>query len=69
MDLTEFSRLKDKHIYLRHPWEIARKEVLFKLINSFNKEKKIKKIVDIGGGDAYIINELAKNLIDKNLIN
>lgn len=61
MDLTEFSRLKDKNNYKRHPWEIARKKVLYKLIDSFKKEQKLKSIVDIGSGDGYIINQLAIN--------
>jgi hypothetical protein len=34
MDLTEFERLFDKENYKRHPWEISRKKVLFKLLSA-----------------------------------
>ena len=34
MDLTEFDRLFDKKNYKRHPWEISRKKVLFKLLSA-----------------------------------
>jgi hypothetical protein len=66
MDLTEFERLFDKENYKRHPWEISRKKVLFKLLSASEIKFPIKRIVDIGGGDAYIINEIFKhNLADE----
>lgn len=66
MDLTEFDRLLDKKNYKRHPWEISRKKVLFKLLAASEMKFPIKRIVDIGGGDAYIINEIFKhNLADE----
>jgi hypothetical protein len=37
MDLSEFSRLKDKANYQRHPWETSRKNVL----SAFLKQSKI----------------------------
>ena len=61
MDLTEFERLFDKKKYKRHPWEISRKKVLFKLLSASEIKFPIKRIVDIGGGDAYIINEIFMN--------
>lgn len=61
MDLTEFDRLFDKENYKRHPWEISRKKVLFKLLSASEIKFPIKRIVDIGGGDAYIINEIFKH--------
>ncbi|WP_353170757.1 hypothetical protein [Flavobacterium sp.] len=61
MDLTEFDRLFDKENYKRHPWEISRKKVLFKLLSDSEIKFPIKRIVDIGGGDAYIINEVFKH--------
>lgn len=61
MDLTEFERLFDKENYKRHPWEISRKKVLFKLLSATEIKFPIKRIVDIGGGDAYIINEIFKH--------
>lgn len=61
MDLTEFERLFDKKKYKRHPWEISRKKVLFKLLSDSEIKFPIKRIVDIGGGDAYVINEIFKH--------
>lgn len=60
MDLTEFNRIIDKNKYNRHPWEISRSDVLFKLLKSSEIEFPVKRIVDIGGGDAFIINEIYK---------
>ena len=60
MDLTEFDRLFDKENYKRHPWEISRRDVLFKLLKSSKITFPVKRIVDIGGGDAFIINEIYK---------
>ena len=60
MDLTEFDRLFDKENYKRHPWEISRRDVLFKLLHSSKIKFPLKRIVDIGGGDAFIINEIYK---------
>ena len=58
MDLTEFDRLFDKENYKRHPWEISRQDVLLKLLKSSKIKFPVKRIVDIGGGDAFIINEI-----------
>lgn len=60
MDLSEFDRLFDKENYKRHPWEISRKEVLFKLLKSSKIKFPVKRIVDIGGGDAFVIHEIYK---------
>ena len=60
MDLTEFDRLFNKENYKRHPWEISRRDVLFKLLHSSKIKFPVKRIVDIGGGDAFIINEIYK---------
>lgn len=66
MDLTEFDRLFDKQNYKRHPWEISRKDVMFSLFQSSKIKFPVKRIVDIGGGDAFIINEIYKrNLADE----
>lgn len=63
MDISEFSRLEDKGDYSRHPWEVSRKEVLLKFLKNSSLNFPIQRIVDIGGGDAYVIN----SLIEKNL--
>jgi hypothetical protein len=60
MDLTEFDRLFDKDNYNRHPWEISRRDVMLKLLKSSKIKFPVKRIVDIGGGDAFIINEIFK---------
>lgn len=60
MDLTEFDRIIDKNKYNRHPWEISRRDVLFDLLKSSKIKFPVKRIVDIGGGDAFIINEIYK---------
>jgi hypothetical protein len=60
MDLTEFDRLFDKENYQRHPWEISRRDVLLILLQSSKIKFPVKRIVDIGGGDAFIINEIYK---------
>lgn len=65
MDISEFSRLKDKNTYLRHPWEVSRKDVLLKFLNQSKISFPIERIVDIGGGDAYVINSLVKENLAK----
>jgi len=63
MDISEFSRLEDKGLYSRHPWEESRKNVLLKFLKQSKIQFPIQRIVDIGGGDAYVVNSLiAQNL-------
>src|SRR5690606_12689945 len=58
MDISEFSRLEDKGRYARHPWEESRKNVFLKLLRKANLTFPLKRIVDIGSGDAYVIHAL-----------
>jgi len=58
MDISEFSRLNDKANYERHPWETSRVNVLKHLLQSFKLKFPVQRIVDIGGGDAFVINSL-----------
>lgn len=58
MDISEFSRLNDKANYERHPWETSRVNVLKHFLKSFNLNLPVQRIVDIGGGDAFVINSL-----------
>lgn len=58
MDISEFSRLEDKGRYSRHPWEESRKNVLLRLLGKSGLEFPVKRIVDIGSGDAYVIHAL-----------
>ncbi len=63
MDISEFSRLNNKSIYSRHPWETSRKNVLHTFLKQANIKFPIERIVDIGSGDAYVIH----TLVEKNL--
>jgi hypothetical protein len=63
MDISEFSRLDNQSNYQRHPWETSRKNVLHTFLNEANINFPIKRIVDIGSGDAYVIH----TLVEKNL--
>lgn len=58
MDISEFSRLEDKGSYSRHPWETSRKNVLHTFLKSSGIKFPVKRIVDIGSGDAYVIHTL-----------
>lgn len=58
MDISEFSRLNNKANYERHPWETSRVNVLKHLLKSFKLKLPVQRIVDIGGGDAFVINNL-----------
>ncbi|MCM5527517.1 hypothetical protein [Parasegetibacter sp. NRK P23] len=58
MDISEFKRLNEKEGYARHPWELARVNVVWNLIRANIKEPQAT-LVDIGSGDAFVINWLA----------
>ncbi|MCW4469148.1 hypothetical protein OGH69_09245 [Flavobacterium sp. MFBS3-15] len=58
MDISEFSRLRDKASYLRHPWETSRVNVLKTFLRSSGISFPVDRVVDIGGGDAFVINSL-----------
>lgn len=55
MDISEFTKA-DFSYYQRHPWEIARVKIIHHLIKK--EEVKFEHLLDIGSGDAYILNEL-----------
>lgn len=65
MDISEFSRLVNQGKYERHPWEVSRKNVLLKLLQQSKIEFPIQRIVDIGGGDAYVIHSLLEENLAK----
>lgn len=66
MDISEFSRLKDKKKYQRHPWETSRKNVLHTFLKQSEINFPVKRIVDIGSGNAFVIHTLVKkNLADE----
>jgi hypothetical protein len=55
MDLAEFNSV-DKTSIRRHPWELARLQILKFLLKKYNQPKTI---VDIGSGDAYLATSIA----------
>jgi hypothetical protein len=68
MDISEFSRLDNKNKYLRHPWETSRIKVLLKQLKSSGIKFPVDRIVDIGGGDAYVIHSLLAKDLSKEYI-
>ncbi|WP_294825070.1 hypothetical protein [uncultured Flavobacterium sp.] len=65
MDISEFSRLRDKKTYLRHPWETSRVNVLKTFLKQSGINFPVDRIVDIGGGDAFVINSLMQENLAK----
>jgi hypothetical protein len=59
MDISEYSRLHMTSNYSRHPWEIARSKVLLSLLAKYVPQPQLR-LVDIGSGDAYVINRTYK---------
>jgi 2-polyprenyl-3-methyl-5-hydroxy-6-metoxy-1,4-benzoquinol methylase len=57
MDISEYSRLHITSNYSRHPWEIARSRVLLSLLDKYVPLPQ-PRLVDIGSGDAYVINRV-----------
>ena len=62
MDISEFSRLHVTSNYARHPWETARGKVLLRLLSKYVPLPQ-DKLVDIGSGDAYVINLTCENRV------
>ena len=57
MDLIEY---QNKMSETRHPWEQARIEVVYRLIEKFFPIDSEASVLDIGCGDTFVINELQK---------
>ena len=55
MDLLEFKKTITQYHY-RHPWELARARVIKFLLS----KKHFNHLLDIGSGDAFVLNELFK---------
>jgi hypothetical protein len=60
MDISEFRRLRETSAYGRHPWEIARTGVMRRLLAKHIPGRPTQ-LVDIGSGDAYVINVALKH--------
>lgn len=58
MDLKEFDR--STVLSGRHPWELARVEVIIKLIMEFIPYQKSALVLEIGCGDVFVLESLAK---------
>lgn len=61
MDISEFNRLDNQVKYQRHPWETSRKNVLKHFLKNTDIKFPIKRIVDIGSGDAFVLHSLLKD--------
>jgi hypothetical protein len=60
MDILEFKKTTSYHN--RHPWELARVKVVLHLLEG----KHFKHLLDVGSGDAFVLNELSKeNIADE----
>ena len=55
MDLSELKKTNSREIK-RHPWELARLEVVLKLMNPFLKKENF--MLDIGCGDLFFLEAL-----------
>ena len=60
MDIIELSRQKGTK---RHPWELARLSIIKHFINKYHP--KCFHVLDVGSGDAYIINSLQQEGLGK----
>ena len=58
MDLSEVAGVA-AHDQVRHPWETARLEVLLALLSRHAPLRSTSRVIDIGCGDAFVVNELA----------
>ena len=59
MDLVEH---KNKQNESRHPWELARLEVIFSLFQKHLAEKNLENILDVGCGDTFVVSELRNRM-------
>ncbi|MCB9202275.1 MAG: hypothetical protein H6604_04405 [Flavobacteriales bacterium] len=66
MDISEYKRNKNKKEYKRHPWETARLSFLVDFIQNQLQNTKIENIIDVGCGDCFVIDSLAKKNITQN---
>lgn len=61
MDLIELAN-RSSEISNRHPWELARAEVMLKFIKQKLNTKEILSVLDLGCGDTFLVEFLAKKL-------
>ncbi|MCK5855947.1 MAG: methyltransferase domain-containing protein [Bacteroidales bacterium] len=55
MDIVEYKRNTSEN---RHPWELARLEVIYTFIKKYYSEQSKANILDVGCGDTYVVSEL-----------
>ncbi len=65
MDITELKRVEDPRLN-RHPWERARAGMVRFLVRRYKPQSS--KVLDIGSGDAFLINTLRQNYSSKEYI-
>lgn len=63
MDISELKWKRDARPLRRHPWEVARAQVIIRLLRRASRSLPAGHIVDIGSGDGYI----AEILVSKGL--
>jgi len=59
MDLVEH---KNKQNESRHPWELARLEVIYSLFQKHLTKTKLETILDVGCGDTYVVSQLRNRM-------
>lgn len=59
MDLVEVSRREENNL-ARHPWELARFEIVNSLLNGIIKDETGFNVLDIGCGDIFFISKLSE---------
>lgn len=64
MDIVEFNKSNIQ----RHPWELARFELLVEILNDHLPQTGIKRILDIGCGDCFFAREMLKRRKDIEII-
>jgi len=63
MDILELK--KTSFLYTqRHPWEVARAKIIHDLIKK--NGKKFNHLLDVGSGDAYVLNQLCRHSVADN---
>jgi SAM-dependent methyltransferase len=59
MDIIEFQNNTNEN---RHPWELARLEVVYSFISKHLSTKQAVNILDVGCGDTFVVSELLKKM-------
>lgn len=63
MDITELNRIKSFASIKRHPWELARRRIIFSFLKKIKASYNV--IVDFGSGDTFLLHHLENKNIAK----